>query len=190
MVFQSFAPVDPRQVTTEQHKKLTEFIETWAKPKGILWPYHSPEEFRDELRRQLATRVNDDAYFAAVETPTGAQLDSQAVQEILDRLESDATFAASVLLPNLSPEAKTLLLAAADDKDGTVMFFKTMDGAELQTNRKSFIKEGDARSEAIWESALDELRNNNFLKDRGHKGEVFQVTRQGYEAADRFRGNQ
>jgi hypothetical protein len=59
-----------------------------------------------------------------------------------------------------------------------------MAGAKLQTNGKSFIKEDDARSEAIWESALEELLTNNFLKGRGSKGQVFQVTRQGYEAAD------
>jgi hypothetical protein len=104
MVFQSFAPVDPRQVTTEQYKKLTEFIETWAKPKGILWPYKSGEEFRIELSRQLATRINDDLYFKPVKMTAG-------------------TFEVETYVPSLSPEAKTLLREASASEDGTILLF-------------------------------------------------------------------
>lgn len=36
----------------------------------------------------------------------------------------------------------------------------------------------------FWEGAVDELIRENLLQAVGHKGEMFRVTRQGYEVAD------
>lgn len=45
---------------------------------------------------------------------------------------------------------------------------------------------GNQRSEARWESGLDQLENYGFLKDAGHKREVFRLTKIGFEAADQL----
>lgn len=54
----------------------------------------------------------------------------------------------------------------------------------IQTNKKGFVGERNARLEAIWEDALNQLVENNLIEDRGYKGEVFSVTRLGYKYAD------
>jgi hypothetical protein len=187
MVFQSFAPVDPRLGATEQYKKLNEFIETWAKPRGVLWSYRSSDEFRDELRRQLATRLNDDPYFVVVDQPEVGEHHNPSFLEIAERMKRGESLDYVSAVPNLSPEAKTLLVEAAADKGGTIMYMRMMSGPQLQTNNKQFIEMNDARSAAVWEGALEELQNNGMIKVRGHKGQIFQITREGYEAADRIR---
>ena len=86
--------------------------------------------------------------------------------------------------PELSEDAKELLREAATDKDGTILRVRTMGGTRIATNRRNFVEDGSARSEARWESALRELSEQRLIQDRGHKGEVFAVTQEGYEAAE------
>ena len=62
-----------------------------------------------------------------------------------------------------------------------------MGGMDVSTNGKDFITERDARTEALWEDAVNELVCYSLLEDRGYKGEVFRVTTQGYDAADQIR---
>ncbi len=48
-------------------------------------------------------------------------------------------------------------------------------------------RDDESVAEAIWQGALEELLENDLLADRGYKGEVFQVTREGYALADRLK---
>jgi predicted transcriptional regulator len=43
----------------------------------------------------------------------------------------------------------------------------------------------DHRAVALWESALQELVNGGLLVARGERGEIFEITRQGYDMAKR-----
>ncbi|GAG55827.1 unnamed protein product, partial [marine sediment metagenome] len=61
---------------------------------------------------------------------------------------------------------------------------RTSRGLTIQTNKKGFVSERNARLEAIWEDALNQLVDNSLIEDKGYKGEVFAVTRLGYEYAD------
>lgn len=61
-------------------------------------------------------------------------------------------------------------------------------GTMIQSGRKGFVEEGNPRSVAIWEGALEELESNGLLSSSGGKGEVFRLTRKGYELADLLRG--
>jgi hypothetical protein len=86
----------------------------------------------------------------------------------------------------LSEEAKRLLSEAAKDSQGTILMVRTFDGLTVQTNGINLVDTGDPRSEARWEKAVDDLRYADLIRDRGHKGEVFQVTADGYRIADRL----
>jgi len=59
-----------------------------------------------------------------------------------------------------------------------------MGGNTIQTNGKNFITSNNRREEALWEAALQELESNELIKDPGHKGQVFELTNQGYLIAD------
>ena len=84
----------------------------------------------------------------------------------------------------LSKEAQKLLIEASQSSDGRIMRLRTMQGLTIQTNKKGFVGERNARLEAIWEDALKQFVENSLIEDKGYKGEVFAITRLGYEYVD------
>jgi len=83
----------------------------------------------------------------------------------------------------LSDEAKAILKAAAAG-DGRIMHVRYMGGEEIQAGGKTMIPDKDSRTIALWVGGLEDLQRRRYIKDLGHKGEVFEVTREGYEKAD------
>jgi len=84
----------------------------------------------------------------------------------------------------LSKEARTLLAAAAADPSGLVLYEKFGAGVDLHTNGVSLLTDkSDHRAVATWESALQELVDRGLLGARGDRGEVYEITKKGYDAA-------
>lgn len=91
---------------------------------------------------------------------------------------------------DLSPEAKAILLAAVKG-DGHVTCFKDLrSGPEISTNGKSLMPDRENRTAALWLGGIEDLQRRRLIKDAGHKGEVFNVTREGYEMADELTAGQ
>lgn len=84
----------------------------------------------------------------------------------------------------LSAEAKAILIAAK--AEGRIMHLKHLGGELIQTGGKSLIPDADPRTIAQWVGGLEDLRRRRYITDVGHKGEVFKVTREGFEAADQL----
>jgi serine/threonine protein kinase len=89
-----------------------------------------------------------------------------------------------IQIPELSSEAKELLIEASKDSDGQVLKVRVMGGMIIQTHGKQFVERGNPRSEAAWEAAVDKLCVYGLLQERGYKGEVFAITNEGYRVAD------
>ena len=86
----------------------------------------------------------------------------------------------------LSKEAKILLKEAALDPSGLVLFEHYGEGVDLHTNGKSLLtSKEDHRAVAVWESSLEELVKNGLFVARDDRGEVFEITKKGYEVAER-----
>ncbi len=168
MLYFSNAPVRPDSVDDEQYNALREFRASCQK-RGLIETYDSLEEFQGKFRRQLAQTIIRE--YGNVGTTHAA--------EIMSRAQA---------IPQLSDTAKQLLLEAARDTSGTVVCIRVMGGLIVQTNGKQLAQMGDARSEARWKGAIEELLNLGLMEARGHKGEVFGLTNEGYELADRFGG--
>lgn len=83
----------------------------------------------------------------------------------------------------LSEEAKTILKAAVAG-GGIIMHRRYMGGQAIQAGRESMISDQDPRTIARWVGGLEDLQRRRYIKDPGHKGEMFEVTREGYDAAD------
>lgn len=84
----------------------------------------------------------------------------------------------------LSREARTLLMAAAADPGGHVLYEKYGAGIDLHSNGVSLLTDkSDHRAVAAWEAALQELVDRGLLAARGDRGEVYEITRKGYAAA-------
>jgi hypothetical protein len=88
---------------------------------------------------------------------------------------------------SLSPEAEQLIVEAASDAHGVVMMVRTFGGLHLQANGKQLAEQGNPRAEALWQAAVRELLQNGLLQSVGQKGEVFEVTADGYRLADELR---
>lgn len=87
----------------------------------------------------------------------------------------------------LSNEAQILLKEAAADPSGLVLFERYGASVDLHTNGVSLLtSKEDHRALALWESALQELVRDGLLISRGERGEVFEITKQGYDAAKRI----
>lgn len=87
----------------------------------------------------------------------------------------------------LSPEATALLAETSQDRNGTLLMVETLAGLGVETNEKDFVPEGDPRSAAIYRDAVRELVEAEFLRSVGAKGEIFEITRAGYSAAETAR---
>ncbi|MEA2876964.1 MAG: hypothetical protein QOF14_2160 [Hyphomicrobiales bacterium] len=176
MIYFSSEPVKLDSVDDAQYNALKEFKEQLRK-RGLYETYEDRQEFANKFRRQLATKINDDVFFR-VAPPSGdrtaAVIDATAA--VID--------AAAKRIPTMSEEARTLLVEASLDRGGNILHVKFIGGEEIQTNGKQFIQDGDARSRAIWVSALSELSNLGLVRDLGWKGEVYELTREGFDVAE------
>jgi hypothetical protein len=168
MLYFSNSPVHPDSVDSVQYKRLKEFKAS-CQSRALYASYDSLTDFRDQLYRHLQLKINEDPFFATIEN-----------HEIPNAEIRESESAVAVL----SKEASVLLKEAAADRSGVVMLLRHLGGTTLQANGKNLITDRSRRSVAIWEAALQELLNEELLVERGHKGEVFEVTKKGFEVAE------
>ncbi|KKM15408.1 hypothetical protein LCGC14_1696350 [marine sediment metagenome] len=171
MLYFSSAPVRPESVDAEQFAALRKFKDQ-CKEKGLIATYEDPAQFAAVLQGHLVHTVNDHSYFQDIRSASGSVATQAENPEPSVELD-------------LSKEARDLLLEAAKDPNGTVLKVRTFGGLTVQANKKNMVTAPkDGRCEALWEGAVDELVENDLMADVGYKGEVFRVTRAGYELAD------
>ncbi len=80
-------------------------------------------------------------------------------------------------------EARSILQEAVCG-DGLISLTRTFGGKSIDTNGKTMIPDREPRTIAQWVGGLEELAQSGYIRDIGYKGEVFEVTREGYDAAD------
>lgn len=68
--------------------------------------------------------------------------------------------------------------------DGKILFLRRYGAEMIQTNGKSLTPDEDPRTIARWVGGMEDLQRRRYIQSRGHKGEIFDVTREGYQAAD------
>ena len=83
----------------------------------------------------------------------------------------------------LSTEAETLLKVAAAG-DGRIWHPRMSGGEIIQASNNSMLPDQDPRTIALWEGGIEDLLRRRYIKGIGAKGEMFEVTREGYAAAD------
>jgi hypothetical protein len=113
----------------------------------------------------------------------------EMVAEQFAEVEDEVTRTERPLSQQLTEEAKQLLIAAciSGSDRATILYVRTLGGVYIQAGGKNMPNSSDARSVAIWKGALDELRGLSLIESLGHKGEVFQVTRKGWEVFDQIK---
>lgn len=86
----------------------------------------------------------------------------------------------------LSKEAKKLLVEAAKDAYGQILVSVTLDGTHIFTNGKQMNEEGNGKCVAIWEDAIMELMSKKLIKESNLNKDVYTLTREGYEVAEKI----
>lgn len=86
----------------------------------------------------------------------------------------------------LSPEALAILEKAVSG-DGSVIHSITSGGNRIYAGRENIVPDQEPRTVANWIGGLEDLQRRRYIKDCGHKREVFEVTREGYVALDELR---
>jgi hypothetical protein len=149
--------------------------------------YGSVEQLPFDLRMRRTARYTchpADSERAAVRRHLAPQLET-ALRSIFEAnpLRPDRMAAAS----GMRRQARILLYHAAQDPDGFVIIHNVFGGRSVQTGGKAWpLGNADARARAKWVGAVTELADQGFLETVGHKGEVFRLTHEGFEAAERF----
>lgn len=164
MLYFSDTPVEPSSVDQAQYRALQDFKQSCIK-RGLIETFSSRDEFRGKLARQLAQTVMQRFWQSPASGPAPTQ----------DPRDHRVT---------LSAEAATLLVEAAKDRRGSLMRLRYMGGSRVQTNGKSWPEQSSAKDEALWWSAVDDLYSLGLIRDVGYKGEVFELTREGWDAAE------
>ncbi|MBU2886793.1 hypothetical protein KO507_13555 [Gilvimarinus agarilyticus] len=82
----------------------------------------------------------------------------------------------------LSDGAREILTAAASEEQGRILVLKTLAGENMQAGKKAF--GGKSKKEyAAYEAALRELVAAGYVKPVGHKGEIYELTHEGWQLA-------
>lgn len=171
MIYFSSKPVAPESMNPVQYAELTEF-KSRCKSLGLVEFFENAQQFREKFTKQLQLTLSQNQYLRDLTTANEVTtLDSETKSvDPLDRISEDA---------------KALLKAAAKDGNGTILKMSFIGGRMIQAGSESF-GGGPGRESAKWEHAIDELINDRLIVGRGYKGEVFELTHEGWAVADRL----
>ncbi len=167
MLYFSNTPVSPKKLDRDQYDSLNLFKE-WAMRNGLIENYDSYEEFKTKFRRQLQqTIMNNPSFGFSGVVSQGEEIHGDFV----------------VGKPKaLSYEAKILLQSAeSPSTNQKITFFGTYSGTKVTAGATELFFGLDRRELSKWEAALDELIGNKFVKDTNGKGEIFDITRAGFD---------
>ena len=163
LIYFSSAPVRPDSVDNEQYTALLKFKESFRE-RGLVQDYDDLTDFHDKFGRHLAQTI---------------------IRDFSNQMAGPSDLAVPRhILPSVSEAALELLREASKDPSGVIMQLGTMGGTRVLTNHREFTEHGNARSEAKWRGAVEELSNQGLAEDRAGKGEAFFVTESGYETAE------
>lgn len=166
MLYFSSQPVALDTVESEQIEQLKAFKDS-CRNRGLYESYDSLTGFKEKFYRQLQLKIYGHPMFKQ----ESGTIDVQMV-------ESKTPY------PQLTNEAKVLLKEASRDKHGTILYLRHLGGTDIQTNGKNLINSNERREVARWEGALHELVEKGFVIERSHKGQVFEISNEGYQIAD------
>jgi len=164
MLYFSSAPAQLDAVDPQQYAALKTFKDS-CRSRGVYEIYTDVGDFRRKFAKHLQIVLNADAFA----TPNDGDTPKTS---------------APPTVPALSPEAVTVLKATAADPGGVLTFERFGGGSEIQANGQVFNENSSPRTLALWEGVIEELESRGFLKATSDRREIFEVTRQGYAAAD------
>lgn len=151
------------------------------------------EQSRSDLfavkEKELIDRAKRDEEVAGIEDDAAkerlaAQIES--LRQERDQLSAQLKNQSTIGKPSaytLSKEAIEIIKAASESENGTIIRPRSIGERTVQAGEKTF-GSGNSRDFAKYDAALDELIKKNLVKALGAKGEVFELTSNGWQVAD------
>ena len=159
MLYFSHVAVDPNSIDQTQWAALQQFKEE-CRTGGLYAEFATHEQFRVDFGQHLAIELNKPQYRWLIRP-----------NETVEPHD-----------PELGDNEKSLLIAAASDRNGQVMTGSTMGGFFVQANNTSFV-DGSPRSEASWKRVLKRLSALGYLEQASQ--DTYEVTDEGFGRADK-----
>ena len=85
--------------------------------------------------------------------------------------------------------SKLLKETIEDEQNPTIIYVKTLGGRAREWGSARFSVSSSSKTEremSYWEDALKKLEDNDYISDVGYKGEVFKITKKGYDYYDEY----
>lgn len=183
MVYFCEAPVALQTVDAQQYAALQVF-RGWCQTQGLVELFLNAQDFQARFRRHLQIALQKNAYLRTAFSASRAPAGKQAEMVALPPNEPTSVGA------TLSPEARALLLAATETKDGMILAVDVLAGRMIQSGERQFGQMDDRRDMAKWDYGLQQLVTLGLVervssRDKGDK--IFQVVQRGFEVADALR---
>ena len=166
MIYFSKTPIDYSTVDRDQYDLLMNKKDEW-KNKGRIEEFSSLQEFKDKLNKQLPYLLSTHEYILSCSSSIP---DSQ-----------EASNDSSVTLSSEAVE----IIRLAGSTDGGIMKIRHLAGLLFQVGGEN-LDTSTPRKEATYVSALDELLNYGLVEAKGTKGQIYNLTKYGWDAYDKI----
>ncbi len=191
MIYFSSGPVS-REAALGRNDQLRSIEEFRAKCKnnGLIGEYKTIEDLRVDLRKRLEIALNENPYLSSL---IDKQSDSAVASTARKAFQNNGDVKITPMLKtstsfDLSDEAKELLGAASEDKDGHILVVGDLQGQSFIAGNKNLGGES-ARDAARYKRALRELIAAFLIERANAKGSLFQLTDKGWTNSDTISGN-
>lgn len=172
MIYFSSRPVELDSVDLDQYNQVKGIREKWRQ-KGLIETYDNVEQFRQKLSKQLQLCLNKNEYLRKIlEIPQGGTPGPEVIQTAPARLKFD-----------LTEYEAALLKAASADENGMIVRMEYVGGQQIKAGNRSFGEES-RREFSRWDGALRNLESKGLVLDRDYKGQIFELTHEGWSVAD------
>ncbi|MBS3771928.1 MAG: hypothetical protein KGY69_16875, partial [Bacteroidales bacterium] len=166
LVYQASKHPEASRIDQTQYWNLLEFLNNLESRKTYVHQYNTLTVFRELFKRQLSQTMNKN--FA---------VNSEIHADHINAASNNSL---------ISGEAKKLLIDAAQDPSGVIIYCVTAEGTRISTNNKDFSEPGNPESELVWYNALEELTAHGFVNYGDIKSQVYKMTREGFEYVDQI----
>jgi hypothetical protein len=101
-----------------------------------------------------------------------------------EEMQNSSSSSTAMDTPNLSGEARQLLIEASQDQSCTLSIVSGINGLGIITNGKIFGIGSNTISWYTWDTAIRDLLDYGLIQDIDHGKESFLITPKGYHLAD------
>lgn len=164
------------------------FLRVAEKPLELIESVNLEAEHKKVIRHSELEQSRTELFASREKELIDRAKRDEAIEEIADdakkkELEQEIGKIRRERDTGISTAAREIVMAASSDKSGIIMKPQTLGGRSIQAGNRSF-GEKSQRDYAKYEEGLDELISLGYVKDRGQKGEVFELTHKGWGLAD------